>query len=85
MQTIRTPRAPTNLDPRLRSHAGEQLFTTYGSCQGCHGGDKWTVSKLFYTPGVEVNAALKVTNFAVPAGFPAGAAARRGPLRIRSW
>ncbi|HVZ31633.1 MAG TPA: hypothetical protein VG963_04360, partial [Polyangiaceae bacterium] len=43
----------------------------YGSCQGCHGGDKWTVSRLFYTPGVEVNAALKTTAFTVPAGFPA--------------
>jgi YVTN family beta-propeller protein len=69
VQTIRTPRAPTNLNAKLVA-AGEELFTKYGSCQGCHGGDKWTVSKLFYTPGVAVNAALKTTAFAVPQGFP---------------
>lgn len=68
-QTIRTPRAPSNLKPEL-VEAGEKLFTKYGSCQGCHGGAKWTVSKLFYKPGVEVTAALKVSTFAVPAGFP---------------
>ncbi len=68
-QTIRTPRKPTNLDP-TKVEAGKQLFTTYGSCQGCHGGDKWTVSRLFYTPDVATNAALKVTQFEVPAGFP---------------
>ncbi|MEY4510118.1 MAG: hypothetical protein RLZZ450_2240, partial [Pseudomonadota bacterium] len=70
-QTIRTPRAPNNLD-KAKVAAGEQLFVHSGSCQGCHGGDKWTVSRLFYTPGVETNAALKVTDFVVPAGFPAG-------------
>jgi hypothetical protein len=69
-QTIRTPRAPTNLDPS-KVAAGAQLFASNGSCQGCHGGDKWTVSRLFYKPGVDVNAALKVTAFTVPAGFPA--------------
>jgi YVTN family beta-propeller protein len=70
-QTIRTPRAPTNLD-KAKVAAGEQLFVHAGSCQGCHGGDKWTVSRLFYAPGVATNAALKVTDFVVPAGFPAG-------------
>jgi len=69
-QTIRTPRSPTNLD-KAKVTAGENLFKHDGSCQGCHGGDKWTVSKLFYLPGVEVNAALKVTDIPVPAGFPA--------------
>jgi YVTN family beta-propeller protein len=69
VQTLRTPRAPTNLNAKLVA-VGEQLFTKYGACQGCHGGDKWTVSKLFYTPGVEVNAALKTTAFAVPQDFP---------------
>jgi YVTN family beta-propeller protein len=69
IQTIRTPRAPSNLDPE-KVKAGEALFAHSGSCQGCHGGDKWTVSKLFYQPSVETMAALKTTNFAVPAGFP---------------
>lgn len=69
MQTIRTPRAPTNLDP-YKVQEGEKLFAQAGSCQGCHGGDKWTVSKMFYTPTIETIAALRVTNFQVPAGFP---------------
>jgi YVTN family beta-propeller protein len=68
-QTIRSPRGPTNLD-KAKVAAGAELFAHEGSCQGCHGGDKWTVSKLFYKPGVAVNAALKTTNFVVPAGFP---------------
>jgi YVTN family beta-propeller protein len=71
IQTIRSPRAPSNLDVH-KVQQGEKLFTQYGSCQGCHGGDKWTVSKLFYTPSIATNAALKVTNFTVPAGFPVG-------------
>jgi YVTN family beta-propeller protein len=68
-QTIRTPRSPTNLD-KAKVAMGEDLFVHAGSCQGCHGGAKWTVSKLFYKPGVAVNAALKLTDFVVPAGFP---------------
>jgi YVTN family beta-propeller protein len=71
VQTIRTPRAPSNLDAKMVSD-GEKLFGKLGSCQGCHGGDKWTVSKLFYTPNVANTAALKTTPFDVPAGFPAG-------------
>src|SRR5262249_31327257 len=47
-------------------------FNKLGSCQGCHGGDKWTVSKQFYTPNVANMAALKTTSFDVPAGFPTG-------------
>jgi YVTN family beta-propeller protein len=69
IQTVRTPRAPSNLDA-AKVKAGEKLFAKLGSCQGCHGGDKWTVSKLFYTPSVKTNAALKVTSFDVPARFP---------------
>jgi cytochrome c peroxidase len=69
IQTIRSPRAPSNLDPH-KVKAGEVVFNKLGSCQGCHAGGKWTVSKLFYQPSIATNAALKVTNFAVPAGFP---------------
>ncbi|HEX5658174.1 MAG TPA: hypothetical protein VFX59_13310 [Polyangiales bacterium] len=69
VQSLRSPRAPTNLD-KAKVAAGADVFAHEGSCQGCHGGDKWTVSKLFYKPGVAVNAALKTTKFAVPPGFP---------------
>ena len=46
-KTIRAPNAPT-LDPVLVA-TGEALFTA-NSCNGCHGGDNWTISRRFYTP-----------------------------------
>jgi DNA-binding beta-propeller fold protein YncE len=70
IQQIRTPRAPTNLDP-AKVTAGAELFEKSGACQGCHGGEKWTVSRRFYTPSVATNAALNTTLFTIPAGFPA--------------
>lgn len=82
MQTIRSPRAPSNLDS-AKVAAGEILFTKYGSCQGCHGGDKWTVSKLFYTPSVKTNAALKTTLFTPPAGFPTALLPAQDPQDLK--
>jgi DNA-binding beta-propeller fold protein YncE len=70
MQTIRSPRAPTALDAGLVEQ-GKKLFTSDGACQGCHGGEKWTLSKRFYTPGTTTNTALKTTQIAIPPGFPA--------------
>ena len=76
---------PTNLD-KAKVAAGEQLFVHAGSCQGCHGGDKWTVSKLFYTPGVDdqrrpqghrLRGAHRLPR---PACLPA-----EDRLRLRSW
>jgi hypothetical protein len=69
MQSIRSPRGPSNLDP-YRVEAGRTLFTWGGACQGCHGGEKWTVSRRFYTPSTATNAALSTTPFVVPTGFP---------------
>jgi cytochrome c peroxidase len=69
MKQIRTPRAPANLDA-AKVMAGAELFEKSGSCQGCHGGEKWTVSRRFYTPSVATNLALNTTNFTIPAGFP---------------
>lgn len=70
MQTIRSPRAPTALDPSS-VEKGRLLFTNDGACQGCHGGEKWTISKRFYTPGTATNTALKTAPIAIPQGFPA--------------
>lgn len=70
IQSIRTPRAPTNLDA-AKVAAGRNLFTGDGSCQGCHGGDKWTLSKVFWTRSVTNNDALLTKAWAPPAGFPA--------------
>jgi cytochrome c peroxidase len=73
MRTIRSPRAASNLDP-AKVAAGKALFTQ-ASCQGCHGGDTWTISRRFYTPeptGTLANA-LKASTWgpaATAAGFP---------------
>jgi YVTN family beta-propeller protein len=69
MQTIRSPRGPSNLDP-TKVAEGKTLFNWDGACLGCHGGEKWTISRRFYTPSTATNAALATTLFAVPAGFP---------------
>src|SRR5262249_51982288 len=47
-QSIRSPKRPTNLD-QAKIDAGRAVFAE-GNCQGCHYGDKWTLSKVFYTP-----------------------------------
>ncbi len=47
-KALRTPRRPSNLDA-AKVAAGKDVFTE-GKCQGCHGGDKWTLSRVFYTP-----------------------------------
>jgi YVTN family beta-propeller protein len=70
LQTIRSPRAPSNLDPAAVMR-GAELFTTGGACQGCHGGAKWTISTRFFSPDTNTNALLNSTPFTVPVGFPA--------------
>jgi len=69
VQTLRTPRRPTNLSATLVDE-GRDIFLSEGSCQGCHSGEKWTISERFYEPSAAVNQALGTTFFAVPAGFP---------------
>jgi DNA-binding beta-propeller fold protein YncE len=76
VKTIRPPRRPTNLDS-TSVESGRALFAA-GNCQGCHGGDKWTISRRFYTPDKNVatiatnlNAKLATTAWAPPSGFPA--------------
>lgn len=72
-KTVRSPRRPTNLDA-AQVAAGKSAFLE-GKCQGCHGGAKWTTSKVFYTPdgANAVNASLKTTSWTSAvqsAGFP---------------
>lgn len=72
-KTIRSPRRPTNLDAMVVA-AGKEVFAE-GKCQGCHGGPKWTTSRVFYTPDKAnaVNASLKSTSWTsavTSAGFP---------------
>ena len=74
IQNVRSPRGPTHLDA-VKVAAGKAIFTTDGKCQGCHGGAKWTVSKLFYTPSGATNGALKTKAWdgaaLTASGFPA--------------
>jgi mono/diheme cytochrome c family protein len=71
VQRIRPVRAASNLDP-AKVAAGRALFSADGTCQGCHGGDKWTISTRFYKPGTTVNAGLNSKAWTAPAGFPQG-------------
>ena len=73
IQGIRSPRGPSNLDA-AKVAAGRTLFTTDGACQGCHGGPKWTISKVFYDPTPANSATLKTkswTTAVTGSGFPA--------------
>jgi YVTN family beta-propeller protein len=69
MQSIRSPRAPTNLD-KAKVEAGRALFTEQANCAGCHGGEKWTVSRRFYTPSAPTNIALNTAPLAMNGEFP---------------
>lgn len=73
-RSIRSPKRPSNLDP-AKVQQGKDLFLA-ARCQGCHGGDMWTVSERFYTPDPTgaVNASLKTKSWlpsAMASGFPA--------------
>jgi hypothetical protein len=70
VKTIRSPRKPTNLDA-AKVDAGRQLFAVDGACQGCHGGDKWTISKRFYDPSIGTMTGLAAKTWSPPAAFPA--------------
>ena len=48
VQTIRTPRAPVFLDA-AQVKRGRQVFADAG-CHRCHGGPKWTVSRVPWVP-----------------------------------
>ncbi len=69
VKSIRSPRKPSNLDATLVT-AGHALFTVDGACQGCHGGDKWTISKAFYAPSLATMTALSTKAWTPPTGFP---------------
>ena len=69
MKTVRSPKGVTGLDA-TKVATGKNLFTNDGNCQGCHGGDKWTISKRFYDPSLATTNALRATTWTAPAGFP---------------
>lgn len=78
MQGIRSPRAPRNLDQAKVAY-GKELFNEYGNCQGCHSGEKWTVSRRFYSPSLDTSTALVTTPLALNDEFPVNLLPARQP------
>ncbi|MBL0197773.1 MAG: hypothetical protein IPQ09_26880 [Myxococcales bacterium] len=70
VKTVRSPKGVSGLDA-AKVATGKNLFTNDGNCQGCHGGDKWTISKRFYDPSLATTNALRGTAWTAPGGFPA--------------
>ncbi len=56
IRTVKTPRAPTYLEPGDVSD-GARLFQE-GRCNGCHAGSAFTLSNVFYEPGPIANGEL---------------------------
>jgi cytochrome c peroxidase len=74
LQGLRSPRRPSTLDA-AKVKAGRDLFLQ-ANCNGCHGGDKWTISQVFYKPAEDqsTNDALRKLSWANDAktsGIPA--------------
>lgn len=77
VKTIKPYRAPTSLSSGDVA-AGRTLFQN-ANCAQCHGGPKWTVSRLPYTPSPEKNGSLPGTN-----SLPAAATGLRTQARTAS-
>jgi mono/diheme cytochrome c family protein len=62
-RTIRSSWAPTTLDRAVGGavERGRALFAS-NNCASCHGGPKWTVSRVPYTPSPEKNGSLPGAN-----------------------
>jgi YVTN family beta-propeller protein len=85
VKTIRPPRglrrqhttgAPVDAAYQAKIALGAQVFaagdgTGNAGCAKCHGGDGWTVSRLFWEPSLANSNALKATAFVRPQVWPA--------------
>jgi hypothetical protein len=67
IRSVRAPNRPTTLKTAQVAR-GATLFRD-GRCAACHGGPSWTISRVFYDPGVDYNGALP---YAAPAPNPDG-------------
>lgn len=77
VQTIRSPRKPSNLDPNQVT-AGKALFQV-GKCQGCHGGSLWTISHVFYSPDPMTSSATNTNKLLKSKSWSAAASAANFP------
>lgn len=72
LRTVKTPRAPSNLNTQLVS-AGRMIFQA-GNCSACHVNELWTISRRFYTPSQANNdlmtGLLLTTNYTAGNTFP---------------
>ena len=66
-RTIHANKAPTTLNSADVT-AGRTLFTT-GKCHNCHGGAKWTVSRVSFNPSPERNGARAVAGGVAASGL----------------
>ncbi len=74
VQTLPAPRAPSGLDPRAVAR-GRAVFASAG-CAGCHGGPRWSSSRVPYVPSPERNGSVPGDN-----GLPAAPTGLRTELR----
>jgi YVTN family beta-propeller protein len=72
VRSLRAPRAPSNL--RAEDIAAGRALFERASCQGCHGGAGWTLSRRWYTPGMSTTdptaGSLRTTSYTLPMDFP---------------
>jgi hypothetical protein len=73
IQSIRSPRAPTGLDPTDVA-AGRTIFAS-NNCASCHGTSMWTISRRFWSPDEAhdnpITGSLRSTSYTAPSAFPA--------------
>jgi cytochrome c peroxidase len=67
LKTIRSARGLVRLQPDAVER-GREVFVA-GGCNDCHGGERTTLSRLFFEPSAELNALLATQEFAPPAAF----------------
>jgi hypothetical protein len=59
VRSVRSPRRPTEIYEEQQAFGRAQFEK--GLCTGCHAGPNFTLSRVFYTPGVDANGALPTT------------------------
>ncbi len=69
VQGLRSPRGVSSVDA-TKVAEGKAIYKD-ANCAGCHGGPKWTISKMFYAPSVDTNKKLLAKAWTAPQYFPA--------------